>query len=68
MLCLTRKVNESIVIEIQHCGKPTTIEIMVVDIRRSSEGPKARIGIRAPRDIPILRSEIRERKNLDLET
>ena len=47
MLVLSRKKNESIVID----GK---IVITVVEVR----GEKVRLGIEAPRDVPIHRSEI----------
>lgn len=47
MLVLSRKVNESIVIG-------HDIKLVVVDIR----GDKVRLGIEAPRDVPVHRSEI----------
>lgn len=47
MLVLSRKKNESIIID-------DNIEITVVEVR----GDKVRLGIEAPRDIPIHRSEI----------
>jgi carbon storage regulator len=50
MLVLSRKPNEKIIIDDQ-------IEIMIVEVR----GDKVRIGITAPRDIVIQRSEILER-------
>lgn len=49
MLVLSRKKNEKIVIN-------ETITITVVDVR----GDKVRLGIEAPRDIPIHRSEVRD--------
>jgi carbon storage regulator len=48
MLVLSRKKNESIIID-DH------ITITVVEIR----GDKVRLGIQAPKEIPIHRSEIR---------
>ncbi len=47
MLVLTRKVNESLVI-----GED--VVITVVDIK----GDKVRLGIEAPKEIPVARSEI----------
>lgn len=49
MLVLSRKKNEKIVIN-------ETITITVVDVR----GDKVRLGIEAPREIPIHRSEVRD--------
>jgi carbon storage regulator len=52
MLVLSRKKNESIVIG----TGPTACRIMVVDIR----GDKVRLGIEAPRDVPVHRWEVAE--------
>ncbi len=49
MLVLSRKKNESIVID-------DKIVITIVEIR----GDKIRLGIEAPRDVPIHRSEVYE--------
>ncbi|MEW4489874.1 hypothetical protein KOR42_04120 [Thalassoglobus neptunius] len=49
MLVLSRKKNESIVID-------ENIVITVVEIR----GDKVRLGIQAPREVPIHRSEVYE--------
>ncbi len=49
MLVLSRKKNESIIID-------DRIVITVVEIR----GDKVRLGIEAPRDVPIHRSEVYE--------
>lgn len=49
MLILSRKKNEKIVID-------ENIEITIVEIR----GDKVRVGIKAPREIPVHRSEVYE--------
>ena len=49
MLVLSRKKNESIVVD-------DSIIITVVEIR----GDKVRLGIEAPREVPIHRSEVRD--------
>jgi len=49
MLVLSRKKNESIIID-------DRIKITVIEIR----GDKIRLGIEAPRDVPIHRSEVYE--------
>ena len=49
MLVLSRKKNESIVVD-------ENIVITVVEIR----GDKVRLGIQAPREVPIHRSEVYE--------
>jgi carbon storage regulator len=49
MLVLSRKKNESIVID-------DNIVITVVEIR----GDKVRLGIQAPREVPVHRSEVYE--------
>jgi len=49
MLVLSRKKNESIVVD-------DRIVITVVEIR----GDKVRLGIQAPRDVPVHRSEVYE--------
>lgn len=50
MLVLTRKVNQSIVIG-------ADVRVMIVAI----EGDQVRIGIEAPRDVAVDRSEVREK-------
>lgn len=51
MLVLSRRIGESIRIS-------DTIEVMVVDIR----GDKCRLGVSAPREVPVDRQEIFEAK------
>ena len=48
MLILTRKKDESIFVG-------DDVEIMIVEIR----GDKVRLGIQAPKDVPVHRSEIK---------
>ena len=47
MLVLTRKLNQSIVID-------GSIEVVVLEVR----GEQVRLGIRAPKDVPVHRKEI----------
>lgn len=49
MLVLSRKCDESIIIN-------DNIKIVVVEIR----GDKVRLGIEAPRDVPVHRSEVHD--------
>ena len=58
MLVLSRKKNESIVIN-------DDITIVVVEIR----GDKVRLGIEAPKEIPVHRNEVYEaiRRNVQME-
>ena len=49
MLVLTRKVNESIVIN-------SDVVITVIELR----GEKVRLGIVAPREVPVYRQELRQ--------
>ena len=49
MLVLSRKINESIVIN-------NDIKIIVVEIR----GDKVRLGVEAPREVPVHRMEVYE--------
>lgn len=49
MLVLSRKKNEAIIIN-------NDIRIVVVDIR----GDKVRLGVEAPRDVPVHRNEVYE--------
>ena len=59
MLVLSRKKNESIVIN-------NDITIVVVEIR----GDKVRLGVEAPKDVPVHRKEVQdtiERKRLEAE-
>ena len=52
MLVLSRKKNEQIVISPPGCDEP--IVIVIVEIR----GDKVRLGIEAPREIPVHRREV----------
>lgn len=54
MLVLSRKKNESIIIA-------DDVEIVVVEIR----GDKVRLGINAPKEIPVHRKEVWEAINRD---
>lgn len=49
MLVLSRKLNESVIIN-------DSIRVTIVEIR----GDKIRLGIEAPKDVPVHRSEIYE--------
>lgn len=59
MLVLSRKKNESIVIN-------DDITIVVVEIR----GDKVRLGIEAPKEVPVHRNEVYEaiRRNVDVDS
>lgn len=63
MLCLSRRKNDKITIEVPH-GAGGTIEITVVDIMRwkTSGRPQCRLGIEAPREFAILRAEAKARE------
>ena len=52
MLVLSRKKNESIIIELD--GK--IITVTVIDVR----GDKIRLGVEAPKEVPVHRSEVYE--------
>ena len=56
MLVLSRKKNESIVIQNPNDPNAPPIEILVVDIR----GDKVRLGIEAEKNIPVHRREVYE--------
>lgn len=55
MLILSRRKNESIVVN-------GNIRIVVVDIR----GDKVQLGVEAPKDVPVFRSEVWKKSLLDL--
>ncbi len=52
MLVLTRKENEKLLI-----GENQEIEVVIVEIR----GDRVRIGVNAPKEIPVLRNELAEK-------
>ena len=57
VLTLGRKAQESVIIR---CGN-VTIEVVMVEIR----GDRARLAFSAPRDVEIVRSELKARPNHD---
>lgn len=57
MLVLSRKVNESIIID-------NDIQVTIVDVRGNHlDGYHVKLGIAAPRDMPIDRQEVYDRNN-----
>ena len=52
MLVLTRQMHESIMIG--------DVEVVVLDIRMGVEGKKVRLGVAAPKEVPVHRKEIYE--------
>lgn len=54
MLVLSRRLGEKIVIQVPPKMDCTEITVTVVDIDRG----KIRLGITAPRDVPIMREEL----------
>jgi carbon storage regulator len=56
MLVLSRRKDEKIIITVPPSDKPTTVEVVLVDIR----GNKSRIGINAPRQVAVNRDEVQE--------
>ena len=56
MLVLTRKVEERVIID-------GNIEITILGIR----GNRVRLGVKAPRDVPILRGELARREQDSIE-
>jgi sRNA-binding carbon storage regulator CsrA len=37
-----------------------TVRVVVVDVTRNRDGQRARIGVDAPRDVPVHRSEVHD--------
>jgi carbon storage regulator len=54
MLILSRKRNQKILIFVENVG---VIEVMVTEIR----GDKVRLGVKAPKNIPVHREEVVQR-------
>jgi len=61
MLVLSRAIDEKIIIVIPPSNKPTIVEVIQVDIR----GSKSRLGIQAPRNVTINRSEVQDQINIE---
>ncbi len=59
MLVLTRRVGQPIVIVNPHTGD--TYEVTVVEVK----GGQVRLGVAAPRDVTLDRSEVAERKRVE---
>lgn len=58
MLALTRVVNESVVVDLRQWGLGT-VEVLIISVR----GDRVRVGVEAPREIPVDRKEIFDMKN-----
>lgn len=58
MLILTRRTAETIVIDI---GEGDTVEVTVLGVK----GNQVRLGINAPKDIPVHRDEIWQRIQME---
>jgi len=56
MLVLTRRVDETVIIDVPASETPTQIRVKVTDIR----GDKVRVGFEAPHSIAINREEVYE--------
>lgn len=54
MLVLSRQRDEEIVIEVPPSSTPTTVRVTVVDVK----GEKVRLGIDAPKEVPVHRKEV----------
>jgi carbon storage regulator len=53
MLALTRVVNESVVVDLREWGLGT-VEVLIISVR----GDRVRVGVEAPREIPVHRREV----------
>jgi len=57
MLCLGRKTNESVILEIPPSTESRTVRFVITGIRH--HGTQVRLGIEAPKDINIYREELK---------
>jgi carbon storage regulator len=60
MLALTRVVNESVVVDLREWGLGT-VEVLIISVR----GDRVRVGVEAPREIPVHRREVFDAINRD---
>lgn len=61
MLCLGRKIGESVILEIPPSTEHRTVNFVVTGIRH--RGTQVRLGIEASKDINIYRHELKEAKD-----
>jgi carbon storage regulator len=60
MIVMSRRINESIVIQLgqKATGEDELVEVYVVDVRTVDGGHRVRLGVQAPREVPVHRKEI----------